>query len=115
MPYTLDRTHNEPDRERRFLDSTPTSRSTEWGRDVWMMFVVQELQAAGFVDAVAYNVPGTDNRRFELLGYDSPGEFVYEFDRVLLGRFTLDDLCRDVVWWIRRSAVLYRNELNGDR
>ncbi len=111
--FHLDRSHNEPGREQRLATTTPTSRSTEWGRDAWMKFVASELKQAGFTDAVAYNVPGTDNRRFELLGMDSPGEYVFEFDRRRLGRWTVDDLGRDVVWWIRRSAILYRGQLKG--
>lgn len=107
MTYELDRSHNigEEEREARLRDTTRTSVAVEWGRGIWWMLTEYELDEAGFHDAVAYNVPGTDLRRFELMGPDSPGEYIYEFDRKYLAKHAIGDLVTHVIWFIRIAAA----------
>ena len=72
-------------------------------RNLIHMAAVHEARGWGFHQAVMVNDGLT--RRLELLGPDSPGEFCYTFDRRLIDVRYLDDLGRDLIWWVRRLGL----------
>lgn len=80
-------------------------------RDLFHMFVHEEAQTWGFAAATVTQV-GLE-RRIELLGPDSPGEYVYAFDRRLIDVRYMDDLTRDIVWWIRRMGAVRKGYRYG--
>jgi len=82
-------------------------------RDLLHLAAHSEATDAGFTQAVMVNVPGTILRELRLLGPDSPAEFCYAFDRRLLDQRWLDDLARDIVWFIRRMGGYRKAYVNG--
>lgn len=71
---------------------------------ILMQWCWEEAYDAGFTQAVAVDLPETTTREIRLLGPDSPGEYIYSFDRRLVDVRWLTDLTRDIVWFTRRMA-----------
>jgi hypothetical protein len=73
-------------------------------RDLLHMAAHEEAMDFGFTKAVMVNIPGSTTRELRLLGPDSPTEYCYQFDRRMIDQRWLDDLTRDIVWFIRRMG-----------
>lgn len=75
---------------------------------LWEIDVDEECKRWGFPDYAI--IKRRDDLRHELglLGPDSPAEYVYDFDSRLIGDIGLEDLGRDIVWYIKRMHVIHR-------
>ena len=51
-----------------------------------------------------------DTRTLELLGPDSPGEYVYTLHKRDLIDGTVQDIARDLYWWITARGRIYDHE-----
>jgi hypothetical protein len=78
---------------------------------LWFLAVQEEAHDWGFHKAVSVNDGLT--RRIELLGPDSPGEYVYAFDRRLVDRRFMQTLTIDLLWWIRQRGMTREVLTNG--
>lgn len=52
-------------------------------------------------------------RYLELLGPDSPAEYVYTMDTAELVDATVEDMARDVLWWIEGVGRMRKAMTNG--
>lgn len=68
------------------------------------LLIQEEIERWGFV--WHWHQEG-DVRTLELLGPDSPGEYVYSFDRRECADGTVQDLARQIYWWIVERGRVY--------
>lgn len=75
---------------------------------IWELDIHEECQRWGFRQYHVHRDREALNHSLMLLGPDSPGEYIYTFDSRLIGDDSIEDLGRDMVWWIKRMSAVYR-------
>lgn len=75
---------------------------------IWELDIDEECRRWGFPSYAIQKDREALKHELLLLGPDSPGEYVYAFDSRLIGDDGLEDLGRDMVWWIKRMSAVYR-------
>lgn len=75
---------------------------------VWEMDLHEECTKFGFQDYSIHKDREHLQHELRLLGPDSPGEYIYNFDSRLIGDDGIEDLARDMVWWVKQMYVIYQ-------
>ncbi len=74
---------------------------------IWELDIDEECRRWGFPDYAVVKQRDALRHELCLLGPDSPAEYVYGFDSRLIGDIGLEDLGRDIVWFIKRMHAIY--------
>ena len=74
------------------------------------MFVRDVIVRAGFPDWT-WGQEG-DKREIELLGPDSPADYVYTIRAEDVTDATVQDTARDLAWWVHAKGQIYHGELS---
>lgn len=90
-----------------YLERENRTNKGKWAAWLLEWDMGDECAKRGFPDYSIHNIEGLE-RELRLLGPDSPAEYIYRFDRRLIGDDAIEALHRDIIWFIKRMEIVRR-------